>query len=95
MESPTATVFGWSGRAVNRLARRTQSCHSHVVAVAQAPTGPVLDQRGLLNGFTKLPAPATVGRGGILPINGFNLGPPEGVTATGPRCPPRSAAFRS
>src|SRR6185436_13455850 len=51
-------------------------------ALPQVPTAPVLDQRGLVNGFTKLPAPATVGRGGILHINGFNLGPPEGATAT-------------
>ena len=50
-------------------------------ALAQAPTAPVLDPRGLINGFTKLPAPATVGRGGILHINGFNLGPPEGAIA--------------
>jgi uncharacterized protein (TIGR03437 family) len=52
-------------------------------ALPQAPTAPVLDQRGLVNGFSKLPAPATVGRGGILHINGFNLGPPEGATASG------------
>jgi len=56
---------------------------SAIALFAQAPTAPVLDQRGLLNGFTKLPAPATVGRGGILHINGFNLGPPEGATAPG------------
>ncbi len=49
--------------------------------LAQAPTAPVIDPRGLLNGFTKLPAPATVARGGILHVNGFNLGPPEGATA--------------
>src|SRR5262245_38255202 len=55
---------------------------SAVTLLAQAPTAPVLDQRGLINGFTKLPAPATAGRGGILHINGFNLGPPEGATAT-------------
>src|SRR5258708_29804546 len=53
------------------------------VVLAQAPSAPVIDARGLINGFTKTPAPATVARGGILHVNGLNLGPPAGVTASG------------
>jgi uncharacterized protein (TIGR03437 family) len=49
--------------------------------LAQDP--PTIDPRGVLNGFTKTAALATVGRGGILEINGQNLGPDGGVTAPG------------
>ena len=44
---------------------------------------PVIDPRGVLNGFTRTPALATVGRGGILEISGQSLGPGDGVTAAG------------
>jgi hypothetical protein len=53
------------------------------VTLAQAPNAPVIDSRGLINGFTKTPAPSTVARGGILHVTGLNLGPPAGVTASG------------
>src|SRR5882757_8788863 len=52
------------------------------VALAQAPNIPVIDSRGLINGFAKTPAPSTVARGGILHITGLNLGPPAGVSAS-------------
>jgi uncharacterized protein (TIGR03437 family) len=43
----------------------------------------VIDPRGVLNGFTKTAAPASVARGGNLEIDGQNLGPDTGVTASG------------
>ncbi|MCX6611827.1 MAG: IPT/TIG domain-containing protein [Acidobacteria bacterium] len=45
---------------------------------AQAPTAPVLQPRGVVNAFSQLPAPAVVGQGGLIHINGINLAPPEG-----------------
>jgi hypothetical protein len=51
------------------------------VLLAQDP--PVIDPRGVLNGFTKTAALASVARGGILEIDGQNLGPDAGVTASG------------
>ena len=52
-----------------------------------AQTRPVVLPRGIVNAFTQLPAPATVGRGGIVEINGLNLGPPGGLKAGGPELP--------
>ncbi|MGH9656948.1 MAG: hypothetical protein ACRD96_00295, partial [Bryobacteraceae bacterium] len=37
----------------------------------------------VVNAYSQQPAPSTVGRGGLVQINGLNLGPPEGATATG------------
>ncbi len=48
---------------------------------AQAPTAPVLQPRGVVNAFSQLPAPAVVGQGGLIHINGINLAPPEGWRA--------------
>jgi uncharacterized protein (TIGR03437 family) len=48
---------------------------------AQAPTAPVLQPRGVINAFSQLPAPAVVGQGGLIHINGINLAPPEGWKA--------------
>ncbi len=48
---------------------------------AQAPTAPVLQPRGVVNAFSQLPAPAVVGQGGLIHINGINLAPPEGWKA--------------
>src|SRR5204863_3079046 len=48
---------------------------------AQAPTAPVISARGVTNYFTQDPAPGTVGLGGLVQINGLNLGPPEGLIA--------------
>ena len=84
---PLANAWAYRNLCGNRglIVRMRSVCTlllSAITLFGQAPTAPVLDQRGLLNGFTKLPAPATVGRGGILDINGFNLGPPEGATAS-------------
>src|SRR2546425_3248169 len=56
-------------------------------AWAQVPTAPVINPRGVLNAFTQQPAPSTVARGGILQINGLNLGPPEGLKAAGTPLP--------
>ncbi len=47
--------------------------------LGQAPTGPVLQPRGVVNAFAQHPAPATVAPGGLLVINGINLAPPEGI----------------
>src|SRR6266542_3021023 len=52
-----------------------------------AQTRPVVLPRGIVNAFAQLPAPATVGRGGIVQITGLNLGPPGGLKASGPSLP--------
>ena len=57
------------------------------VSLLWAQTRPVVLPRGIVNAFTQLPAPATVGRGGIVQINGLNLGPPGGLKASGPTLP--------
>src|SRR5437870_1555609 len=54
------------------------------VCAVRAQNKPVVLPRGIVNAFTQLPAPATVGRGGIVQINGLNLGPPGGLKAAGP-----------
>jgi uncharacterized protein (TIGR03437 family) len=51
-------------------------------ALAQAPFVPLIDPRGVVDYFRPTPAPATVARGGILLINGANLGPSKAVAAT-------------
>lgn len=43
------------------------------MAFAQAPTGPVIDPRGVVNAFTLQPAPSSVALGGLILINGYNL----------------------
>ena len=48
---------------------------------AQAPTAPVVSPRGVINAFTQQPAPTSVGAGGLIWINGLNLGPADGLTA--------------
>jgi uncharacterized protein (TIGR03437 family) len=53
-----------------------------VAAWAQAPTAPVVNQRGAVNAMTLQPAPSSVAPGGILQIAGINLGPAAGFTAT-------------
>ncbi|MBM3748450.1 MAG: hypothetical protein FJW34_21940, partial [Acidobacteria bacterium] len=54
---------------------------------AQAPTGPVISPRGVINAFTQQPAPSTAPQGGIIHILGLNLGPPGGVKSTGAPLP--------
>ncbi len=49
--------------------------------IAQAPTAPVVSPRGVVNAFTQQPAPSTVAQGGIIWINGINLGPAAGWKA--------------
>jgi len=48
---------------------------------AQAPTAPVVNPRGVVNAFTQQPAPSPVAPGGIIWINGINLGPAAGWKA--------------
>ncbi len=55
------------------------------------PTGPVVSPRGIINAFTVQPAPSVVAAGGIIWINGLNLGPPDGIKATGSPLPTRLA----
>ena len=50
---------------------------------AQAPSAPVVTSRGVLNAFSQIPAPSRVAQGGIIWINGLNLGPAEGAKASG------------
>ena len=52
-----------------------------VLLIAQAPTAPVVSPRGVVNAFTQQPAPSTVAQGGIIWINGINLGPAAGGKA--------------
>jgi len=54
---------------------------------AQAPTGPVVSPRGVVNAFTQQPAPSVAAPGGIIHVNGLNLGPPGGVKAAGTSLP--------
>ena len=44
-------------------------------AFAQAPSVPLIDPRGVMDYYRPTPTPATVARGGILRIQGTNLGP--------------------
>ncbi|MFO0504843.1 MAG: hypothetical protein ACK527_21950 [Acidobacteriota bacterium] len=48
----------------------------------QAPSAPVLNQRGAVNAVTLQPAPSNVSPGGLLLITGINLGPVAGFRAT-------------
>ena len=48
---------------------------------AQAPTAPVVNPRGVINAFTQQPTPSPVSPGGIIWINGINLGPAAGWKA--------------
>lgn len=57
------------------------------VALAQAPTAPVLNPRGVVNAFSQQPAPTYAASGGIIWITGLNLGPPEGAKTEGPNLP--------
>ena len=52
------------------------------ISWAQAPTAPVLNQRGAVNAVTLQPAPSNVSPGGLLLITGINLGPAAGFRAT-------------
>jgi uncharacterized protein (TIGR03437 family) len=52
-----------------------------VAAFGQAPTAPVVSPRGVINAFTLQPAPTSVAAGGIIHINGLNLGPAAGWKA--------------
>ncbi len=61
---------------------------------AQAPTGPVINPRGVINAFTQQPAPTTVAPGGLVWITGINLGPPEGAVATGTPLPTELAGVK-
>ncbi|MCS7315494.1 MAG: hypothetical protein RMI94_09695, partial [Bryobacterales bacterium] len=48
---------------------------------------PVVHPRGVVNAVSFRPAPSVVAPGGILRIEGFNLGPPEGIRASGTPLP--------
>src|SRR5262249_10442230 len=61
---------------------------------AQAPTAPVIGARGVTNFFMQDPAPGTVGLGGLVQINGLNLGPPEGAVADSIPWPTRLAGVQ-
>ncbi|MEK7408866.1 MAG: hypothetical protein AAB225_27700 [Acidobacteriota bacterium] len=59
--------------------------------LAQAPVGPVVNPRGVINAFTQQPAPSVAAPGGILHIQGLSLGPPGGAKAAGAPLPLRLA----
>jgi uncharacterized protein (TIGR03437 family) len=52
------------------------------VAFSQAPNTPVVKPRGIVNTFSKQPAPSPVAPGALLSISGFNLGPAIEISAT-------------
>ncbi len=54
---------------------------SAVIFAQAPPTAPVVSPRGVVNAFTQQPAPSRVAAGGIIWINGLNLGPAEGEIA--------------
>jgi len=56
-------------------------------ARSQASSRPVVNPRGVTNAVSAQPAPSAVAPGGILRIEGFNLGPPEGIRASGAPLP--------
>jgi uncharacterized protein (TIGR03437 family) len=56
-------------------------CLAAAAVFAQAPTAPVVSPRGVVNAETQQPAPSSVSPGGVIWINGLNLGPPEGWQA--------------
>ena len=58
-----------------------------VAAWCQAPSRPVVNPRGVINPVSAQPAPSAVAPGAILRIEGFNLGPPGGVEASGAPLP--------
>ncbi|MGB9605943.1 MAG: hypothetical protein ACPL88_08710, partial [Bryobacteraceae bacterium] len=60
-----------------------------IPALAQAPNRPVVNPRGVLNAVSLRPAPSAVAPGSILRIEGFNLGPADGVRAEGTPLPVR------
>ena len=64
-------------RCVRLLACLSAAC----AAWSQAPLAPVVSPRGVVNAFSRQPAPASVAPGGILRIEGFQLAPPEGLKA--------------
>ncbi len=58
-------------------------CVISLPLAAQAPpTGPVVPPRGVINAFTQQPAPSMVAPGGLIWIQGLNLGPAGGLKAT-------------
>lgn len=57
--------------------------------LGQVPTAPVLSPRGAVNAYSQQPAPSTVAPGGILHIQGLNLGPAAGWKAEGLPLPTR------
>ncbi len=56
-------------------------------ALCQPPANPVVNPRGVINAYTQQPAPSPVPPGGIIWINGINLGPAAGWKATGAPLP--------
>jgi uncharacterized protein (TIGR03437 family) len=62
---------------------------------AQAPpTAPVVSLRGVVNAYSQLPAPSRIAPGGIIWINGLNLGPVEGAKASGSPLPTELGGIR-
>ncbi|MBI1789985.1 MAG: IPT/TIG domain-containing protein, partial [Acidobacteria bacterium] len=53
----------------------------------QTPTVPIIQPRGVMNAVSQQPAPSTVSPGGIIWINGLNLGPTGGARAPGTPLP--------
>ena len=56
-------------------------------ALCQPPANPVVSPRGVVNAYTQQPAPSPVPPGGIIWINGINLGPAAGWKASGAPLP--------
>jgi uncharacterized protein (TIGR03437 family) len=68
---------------------------SGVALSAQTPpNAPVVSSRGVVNAYSQVPAPSRVSPGGIIWINGFNLGPPQAVVASGVPLPTELAGVK-
>jgi uncharacterized protein (TIGR03437 family) len=85
--------------ARTRVFNRMRICRASAVLSAVGltllaqvpPTNPVVEPRGVLNAFTRQPAPTVVAPGGLIVITGLNLGPAMGAKAEGPTWPTRLA----
>ncbi|MBL8209709.1 MAG: IPT/TIG domain-containing protein, partial [Bryobacterales bacterium] len=53
----------------------------------QVTLGPVINPRGVINAWTQQPAPSAVAAGGLIWIDGINLGPATPLTGEGPVWP--------
>lgn len=69
-------------RRLSQISCTLVAAAGSLAVFAQPPTAPVVSPRGVVNAYTLVPAPSQVSPGGIIWINGFNLGPVDGAKST-------------